>query len=279
MLRIMAMYCIGDIQGCDAALADLLDRLAFSPSRDSLYVLGDLVNRGPASASVLRRLMAMDGSAFCLLGNHDIHLLAVSQGIRQMGRRDTLTELLVAPDAPLLLDWLRRQPLALYANRCLMVHAGVQPQWDVAQTLECAAEVAEHLRSGDWTRFLSEAFGNHPALWRESLHGMARWRLIINTLTRIRFLHVDGSLDFSHKRGIEEAPDDLVPWFAHPLRRTADTLVAFGHWSALGLITRHNLLALDTGCVWGGELTAVEITPEGTPGEVIQVTSATSAEI
>ena len=217
----MAMYCIGDIQGCDAALADLLDRLAFTPSRDSLYVLGDLVNRGPASASVLRRLMAMDGSAFCLLGNHDIHLLAVSQGIRQMGRRDTLTELLVAPDAPLLLDWLRRQPLALYANRCLMVHAGVQPQWDVAQTLECAAEVAEHLRSGDWTRFLSEAFGNHPALWRESLHGMARWRLIINTLTRIRFLHVDGSLDFSHKRGIEEAPDDLVPWFAHPLRRTA----------------------------------------------------------
>ena len=221
----------------------------------------------------------MDGSAFCLLGNHDIHLLAVSQGIRRMGRRGTLTGLLVAPDAPLLLDWLRRQPLALYANRCLMVHAGVQPQWDVAQTLECAAEVAEHLRSRDWTRFLSEAFGNHPALWRESLHGMARWRLIINTLTRIRFLHVDGSLDFSHKRGIEEAPDDLVPWFAHPLRRTADTLVAFGHWSALGLITRHNLLALDTGCVWGGELTAVEITPEGTPGEVIQVTSATSAEI
>lgn len=278
MQRIMAMYCIGDIQGCDAALGDLLDKLAFSPSRDTLYVLGDLVNRGPESASVLRRLMAMDGSAFCLLGNHDIHLLAVSQGIRQMGRWDTLTELLTASDASLLLDWLRRQPLALYANRCLMVHAGVQPQWDVAQTLECAAEVAEHLRSRQWTGFLSEAFGNQPALWRESLHGMARWRLIINTLTRIRFLHVDGSLDFSHKRSIEEAPDDLVPWFAHPLRRTADTLVAFGHWSALGLIKRHNLLALDTGCVWGEELTAVEITPEGTPGEVIQVTSATSAE-
>lgn len=278
MLRTMAMYCIGDIQGCDAALEDLLGKLAFSPSRDVLYVLGDLVNRGPASASVLRRLMALEGSAFCLLGNHDIHLLAVSQGIRQMGRRDTLTEVLTAPDAASLLDWLRYQPLALYANQCLMVHAGVQPAWDVAQTLECSAEVGEQLRGRRWKSFLTEAFGNHPARWQDNLQGMDRWRLIINTLTRMRFLHVDGSMDFSHKRSIEEAPDDLLPWFAHPLRRTANTLVAFGHWSALGLIKRHNLLALDTGCVWGEELTAVEISPDGKPGAVVQVTSRTSAQ-
>lgn len=274
----MAMYCIGDIQGCASTLRELLEELAFSPSRDTLYVLGDMVNRGPESAQVLRMLMRLQGSARCLLGNHDIHLLAVSQGLRQMGRKDTLTGLLCADDAPDLLHWLRQQPLALHANHCLMVHAGVQPDWEVADTLACAEEVSAQLRGPEWVEFLSQVFGNTPSRWHSGLSGMARWRIIINTLTRMRFVDVDGHMDFAHKRGLDEAPDSLIPWFAHPLRRTANMLVAFGHWSALGLIARPNLLALDTGCVWGGQLSAAEITPEGRIGATVQVPSRTRAQ-
>lgn len=275
----MGMYCIGDIQGCAAALEDLLQALDFSPSRDTLYVLGDLVNRGPDSVSVLHRMMQLEGSAHCLLGNHDIHALAVSLGLRRMGRRDTLSELLHAPDAPAMLDWLRRQPLALHANQCLMVHAGVQPQWDVAATLECAAEVSEQLSGRDWHRFLAEVFGNEPTQWRADLQGMERWRAIVNTLTRLRFLHADGNMDFVYNRGIDEAPDTLLPWFEFPQRRTADNLVAFGHWSALGLMVRPNLLALDTGCVWGEKLTAAELLPDGRVGPVVQVQSRSQAPL
>ena len=278
MQVIMGIYCIGDIQGCQKAFEDLLHALDFSPSRDTLYVLGDLVNRGPDSAGVLRRMMQLEGSVHCLLGNHDIHLLAVARGIRPMGRRDTLFDILHAADAGAMLDWLRRQPLALHAHGCLMVHAGVQPGWDVAQTLSCASEISEQLQDRHWEHFLTELFGNVPDRWNDRLQGMDRARVIVNTLTRIRFLDVDGHMDFGHKRGLDEAPRHLIPWFAHPLRRTMDTLVAFGHWSALGLIRRHNLLSLDTGAVWGGELTAVEILPPGRPGRMVQVRNLTSAE-
>ena len=278
MQVIMGIYCIGDIQGCQKAFEDLLHALDFSPSRDTLYVLGDLVNRGPDSAGVLRRMMQLEGSVHCLLGNHDIHLLAVARGIRPMGRRDTLFDILHAADAGAMLDWLRRQPLALHAHGCLMVHAGVQPGWNVAQTLSCASEISEQLQDRHWEHFLTELFGNVPDRWNDRLQGMDRARVIVNTLTRIRFLDVDGHMDFGHKRGLDEAPRHLIPWFAHPLRRTMDTLVAFGHWSALGLIRRHNLLSLDTGAVWGGELTAVEILPPGRPGRMVQVRSLTSAE-
>lgn len=274
----MGIYCIGDIQGCHQAFEDLLQALDFSPSRDTLYVLGDLVNRGPDSVGVLRRMMQLEGSVHCLLGNHDIHLLAVAQGIRPMGRRDTLLEILHAPDAAILLDWLRCQPLAMQAHGCLMVHAGVQPGWDAAQTLSCANEISEQLQDAHWQSFLGDLFGNVPDLWNNRLQGMDRARVIVNTLTRIRFLDVEGHMDFHHKRGLDEAPEHLIPWFAHPLRRTMDTLVAFGHWSALGLVKRHNLLSLDTGAVWGGELTAVEILPPGRPGRIVQVQSHSSAE-
>lgn len=274
----MGIYCIGDIQGCHQAFEDLLQALDFSPSRDTLYVLGDLVNRGPDSVGVLRRMMQLEGSVHCLLGNHDIHLLAVAQGIRPMGRRDTLLEILHAPDAAILLDWLRCQPLAMQAHGCLMVHAGVQPGWDAAQTLSCANEISEQLQDAHWQSFLGDLFGNVPDRWNNRLQGMDRARVIVNTLTRIRFLDVEGHMDFHHKRGLDEAPEHLIPWFAHPLRRTMDTLVAFGHWSALGLVKRHNLLSLDTGAVWGGELTAVEILPPGRPGRIVQVQSHSSAE-
>ena len=278
MQVIMGIYCIGDIQGCHQAFEDLLQALDFSPSRDTLYVLGDLVNRGPDSVGVLRRMMQLEGSVHCLLGNHDIHLLAVAQGIRPMGRRDTLLEILHAPDAAILLDWLRCQPLAMQAHGCLMVHAGVQPGWDAAQTLSCANEISEQLQDAHWQSFLGDLFGNVPDRWNNRLQGMDRARVIVNTLTRIRFLDVEGHMDFHHKRGLDEAPEHLIPWFAHPLRRTMDTLVAFGHWSALGLVKRHNLLSLDTGAVWGGELTAVEILPPGRPGRIVQVQSHSSAE-
>lgn len=273
----MGMYCIGDIQGCASTLDNLLDAIGFSPSRDTLHVLGDMVNRGPASAAVLRRLMRLEGSAFCILGNHDIHLLAVSLGLRQMGRKDTLTELLCAPDASQLLEWLRHQPLAMQARDCLMVHAGVQPAWDVATTLACAEEVSSELRGKAWKQFLSEVFGNSPDRWDAQLQGMDRWRVIINTLTRIRYIDSDGRMDFAYKRGLQDTPAHLIPWFAHPLRRTAHQLVAFGHWSALGLITRPNLLALDTGCVWGGQLTAVQLHAKGRYGRIVQVQSLTHA--
>ncbi len=267
----MPMYCIGDIQGCNAELGALLQAIDFSPSRDTLYVLGDLVNRGPDSAGVVRRLRALEGAAHCLLGNHDIHLLAVSRGIRPAHPSDTVSALLRAPDAQTLLDWLRQQPLALHANDCLMVHAGVQPDWDLAQTLACANEVSQLLLSKDWAENLAQLFGNQPARWRADLTGMDRFRCSLNTLTRIRFLDAQGSMDFVQKRGIHEAPPGLIPWFDYPARKTAHTLLAFGHWSALGLMQRPHLLALDTGCVWGGQLSAAEIHPGGQIGRIAQV--------
>jgi bis(5'-nucleosyl)-tetraphosphatase (symmetrical) len=254
-----------------------LQALDFSPSRDTAFVLGDMVNRGPDSVAVVRRLMALEGSVHCLLGNHDIHLLAVSQGVRKLHPLDTLTSLLEAEDAPLMLDWLRRQPLAIYAGQCLMVHAGVQPQWDVAQAMGCADEVGQLLRDRDWRQNLVQLFGNQPDRWDDSLRGMDRWRCSLNTLTRMRMLDREGRIDFSHKLGPQDGPPGFVPWYASSDRRTAGTLVAFGHWSTLGLLQRPHLLGLDTGCVWGGTLTAAEILPGGRPGRVVQVPSRTHA--
>ncbi len=267
----MGMYCIGDIHGCHAQWQAMLRALDFSPSRDTLYVLGDMVNRGPDSADVLRSMMALEGSVHCLLGNHDIHLLAVSQGVRKLHPQDTLAGVLEARDAPQMIEWLRYQPLAMYAHKCLMVHAGVQPDWDLAQTLACANEVSQLLLSKDWAENLAQLFGNQPARWRADLTGMDRFRCSLNTLTRIRFLDAQGSMDFVQKRGIHEAPPGLIPWFDYPARKTAHTLLAFGHWSALGLMQRPHLLALDTGCVWGGQLSAAEIHPGGQIGRIAQV--------
>jgi bis(5'-nucleosyl)-tetraphosphatase (symmetrical) len=270
----MAHYLIGDVQGCDAPLQHLLDVLDFSPSRDTLVLLGDLVNRGPASLAVLRRLMALGASAQCLLGNHDLHLLAVAQGVRAPHRQDTLNDILQAPDRPALLHWLRQRPLALQVQGWLLVHAGVLPAWDAAPTLALADEVSTMLQSDDGPRWLQQMYGNQPDHWSPELQGTARWRVIVNALTRLRFCSADGVMEFDTKDSAAQAPDGYMPWFEVPGRRTASTPVAFGHWSTLGLVHRPQLLALDTGCVWGGWLSAAQLVPASqgpARAEVIQV--------
>lgn len=269
------MYLIGDVQGCDAALAALLRKVAFSPSRDTVYLLGDLVNRGPASADVVRRAMASGGAIRCLLGNHDLHLLAVAQGVRKAHRADTLDDLLAAADSAAMLDWLRHQPLAYRLQHglqdLLLVHAGVPPQWNAAETIARAAEVETQLRGPDLRGFLSQVFGNTPDAWRDDLQGIERLRVIVNALTRLRFCHTDGRMDFDAKEGAAKAPAGLLPWFDLPGRRTAEVTVVFGHWSTLGWIDRPRLLSLDTGCVWGGCLTAVKLGATATHDERIDV--------
>lgn len=264
-------YMIGDLQGCCDALERLLQRIDFSPSRDRLYLLGDLVNRGPASLATLRRLQGLGDAANCLLGNHDLHLLAAAQGVRKPHRKDTLHEILDAPDREALLDWLRQQRMAIQAHGWLMLHAGVVPQWDAAQTIGLAGEVEALLRGPDLPEFLQQMYGNEPAQWDAGLNGIARLRFIVNVLTRLRFCTADGRMDFETKDGAGSAPEGFLPWFDVPGRRTAGRPVAFGHWSTLGLMQRPDLLALDTGCVWGGALTAARLHDDGTAPEIIQV--------
>lgn len=262
-------YLIGDLQGCCDALDRLLATVGFSPSRDHAYVLGDLVNRGPASLATLRRLQGLGSAATCLLGNHDLHFLAVASGVRTAGRGDTLGELLAAPDRPALMAWLRQQRMAVHERGWLMVHAGVVPQWDLATTLQLAGEVEARLASPDLHGFLQVMYGSRPNRWDPGLQGDDRLRFAVNTLTRIRFVTADGTLDFDTKEAAGAAPAGHCPWFEAPGRKTEGVPIAFGHWSTLGLVNRPDLLALDTGCVWGGWLTAVRI--DGDAREVIQV--------
>jgi bis(5'-nucleosyl)-tetraphosphatase (symmetrical) len=267
------IHLIGDLQGCCDAFDRLLDTLDFSPSRDRLYLLGDLVNRGPASRGVLRRLVALGDAATCLLGNHDLHLLAVAQGVRPLHPSDTLSELLAGRDRDELLDWLRHQRLAVLAEGWLMVHAGVLPAWSTEDTLALAGEVEAMLRGPGLAEFLPRMYGNLPDRWDPALRGDERLRLVINALTRLRLVHeADGRMDFKVKEGADRAPPGLVPWFDAPGRRTAGQPIAFGHWSTLGLVNRPDLLALDTGCVWGGALTAARI--DGGRREIVQVRCA-----
>lgn len=263
---------IGDVQGCAQALDRLLQACGYSPSRHRLTVLGDLVNRGPDSAGVLRRLMGFGSSAQALLGNHDLHLLAVAHGIRGAHRSDTLDDVLQAPDRSALLDWVAHRPMALSVQGWLCVHAGVAPSWSADRTIELGAEVEQLLRGPGRGEFLRELYGNEPARWDDGLEGTARWRCIVNVLTRMRWCAADGTLDFKVKEGAAQAPAGLMPWFDLPDRATAGVPVAFGHWSTLGLIERPHLLSLDTGCVWGGSLTAARV--DGGRREVVQVPCA-----
>ncbi|MDP1900623.1 MAG: symmetrical bis(5'-nucleosyl)-tetraphosphatase [Rubrivivax sp.] len=263
------LHFIGDVQGCATALERLLAEIGFSPSRDRLVLLGDLVNRGPASLAVLKRLAALDGAATCLLGNHDLHLLAAAHGVRPLKRGDTFGDVLQAPDAARWIGWLRQQPLAHEEAGWLCVHAGVVPQWDRAQTLSLAAEVHALLRGPELAAFLPRMYGNEPGRWDEALSGPDRWRFVINTLTRARFCTDEGLLDFSSTETAGAGPPGFRPWFDVPGRRTAGQPIAFGHWSTLGLVNRPDLLALDTGCVWGGALTAVRV--DGGRREAVQV--------
>lgn len=271
----MALYCVGDIQGCDTAFEQLLNSICFSPSRDTIYLLGDLVNRGPASDAVLRRCRAHDGAIKALLGNHDLHLLAVSQGIRSTGGRDTLQTILTAHDSSQLIGWLQQQPLAITHtmgnNTMLMVHAGVLPTWSVADTMRYAQEVQNALQGPQSKAFLKAMYGNTPSQWSTSLTGDDRLRCIVNALTRLRFCSPEGTMDFESSEAADQAPAGLVPWFDAPHRQTADTVIAFGHWSTLGRLNRPNLLGLDTGCVWGGCLSTVRLGPTLADREFFQV--------
>jgi len=255
----MGLYLIGDVQGCDAALGRLLAKVGFSPSRDHAILLGDLVNRGPESAAVLRRLMALDGSATCLLGNHDLSLLAVAHGLRAPHGNDTMDSVLLSPDREALLHWLRHQRMALHEHGLLMVHGGVLPQWDVAKTMALAAEVEAVLRAEEpeLVAFLANMYGNQPDRWDDALQGHDRLRVIVNALTRLRFCTPEGEMQLKASGGLHEGPPGTLPWFEAPDRRTAGTTIAFGHWSQLGLLLRDDVIALDTGCVWGGCLSAL----------------------
>ena len=259
----MALYLIGDVQGCDDALQRLLDRIAFSASRDTLFLLGDLVNRGPDSLAVLRRLMRLGSAARCLLGNHDLHLLALAHGIRRPHRGDTLTAVLEAPDRAAMLDWLVHQRLAIledfHGQPVLMVHAGVLPSWSAQKTVALAAEVESVLGGPNMGAFLAQMYGNEPLQWSDGLTGPARLRVIVNVLTRLRFCTADERMEFDTKEGAAAAPLGFAPWFDLPGRQTANTTVAFGHWSTLGWLDRPDLWSLDTGCVWGGPLSAVRV--------------------
>ncbi len=273
----MAIYLVGDIQGCDAALGALLQKIAFSPSRDILYCLGDLLNRGPDSLATLRRLMALGSSAPCILGNHDLHLLAVAHGVRRPSKLDTLGDILQAPDSAVLQDWLRFQPLAIGLQEAgqeyLLVHAGVLPSWTAAQTLALAAEVQSRLQAPDYAVWLATMYGNEPDHWQDDWQGEARLRVIVNALTRLRFCTAEGRMDFASKEGAGAAPEGFMPWFDVPERASRDVCVAFGHWSTLGHINREHVIALDTGCVWGGCLSALRIDGARTAAqrELIQI--------
>jgi bis(5'-nucleosyl)-tetraphosphatase (symmetrical) len=274
----MALYLIGDPQGCDEPLGRLLDKIGFSPSRDALVVLGDLVNRGPASARVLRRMQRLGASARSLLGNHDLHLLGVAHGGRKTGRRDTLAGVMEAPDRDAMLDWLRRQHMALRhqtgGGDLLMVHAGVLPQWTVEDTLSLAGELEAVLRGPAIAEFLPKMYGNEPAQWSDSLAGADRLRVIVNAFTRLRFCTPEGAMEFDSKDAAGGAPKGFMPWFDVPGRKTAAAAVAFGHWSTLGWLSRPDLISADTGCVWGGCLSAVRIGATPQERELVQVKCA-----
>ena len=260
---------IGDIQGCCGALERLLSEYGFSPSRDRLVALGDLVNRGPASLQVLRRLRALEGSAQWVLGNHDLHLLAVAHGARKRHAGDTFGDILDAPDRDAWIEWLRASRLALVESGWLCVHAGLAPGWSATQALDLAAEVEAVLQGPNLGDLLHQMYGNEPGRWRDDLQGVERWRFVVNAFTRIRFCAADGTLDLVTKEGAAAAPPGHRPWFDLPDRRSAGTPIAFGHWSTLGLIDRPDLLGLDTGCVWGGSLSAARI--DGGRREIVQV--------
>lgn len=281
----MAMYLIGDVQGCDTALERLTQAIDFSPSRDTLYLLGDLVNRGPESAAVLRRLMGYGSAARCLLGNHDLHLLAVSYGVRKPGKRDTLAPLLEADDAPGLLYWLRHQKLAIYEkvgdSGILMVHAGVLPAWTAIKTIASAQEVEAALQAPDAHLFFQQMYGNGPDAWSDTLTGADRLRVIVNALTRLRYCTPEGVMEFKHSGGLEATPAGYVPWFDAPARQTRGEVMAFGHWSTLGWLHRPDVWALDSGCVWGGCLSALRVAAAPAGGlatELIQVKCPQSQE-
>lgn len=254
----MSTYAIGDIQGCYTTFRQLLDAVHFDPAQDRLWLVGDLVNRGPHSLETLRFIRDLGPAAVTVLGNHDLYLLMVAFGdIKKRGKDDTLHAILDAPDRDELLHWLRHQPLCHAENGHCLVHAGLLPDWSAELAVQLGQEVADALQGPNYPDFLSQLWGSEPDQWTPSLSGMARLRLIVNVMTRMRYCTHDGRLNFKAKGPLAKAPDNLLPWFDLPNRQSTDHTLVVGHWSALGLRVEPNLLTLDTGCLWGGKLTAI----------------------
>ncbi|MCD0505227.1 symmetrical bis(5'-nucleosyl)-tetraphosphatase [Bordetella petrii] len=255
-----SIWMIGDVQGCCAPLEQLLAHPDIAGEPDArFWFAGDLINRGPQSLATLRRIIDLGEQAVSVLGNHDLHLLAAAAGVRKPSKSDTIDEILQAPDADDLIDWLRHRPLAHYEHKHLLVHAGVLAKWDVAKTLALAAEVQDALRGPNWQKALQKMYGNEPVSWKDRHKGGKRLRVIINALTRIRLCTPAGHMEFATKVAPGAWPDGLLPWFDVPRRATKDVTIVFGHWSTLGLLERSDVICLDTGCVWGGALTAMRL--------------------
>jgi bis(5'-nucleosyl)-tetraphosphatase (symmetrical) len=257
--RTMALYAIGDIQGCHAEFCQLLDLIAFSPDTDRLWLVGDLVNRGPESLEVLREARRLGNAATTVLGNHDFHLLTVAAGHRRPHRSDTLDAILAAPDRDELVAWLTARPLVVIEGERLMVHAGLLPQWTPATALMLSREVQAMMASENAHEFLGVLYGDEPKAWSDELTGYDRLRVAVNACTRLRFCMADGTMEFREKRGPEHAPDGFLPWFAQPTRLSARMTIVCGHWSTHELLLAPNVLMLDSGCLWGGTLTGVRL--------------------
>ncbi len=255
----MSIYAIGDIQGCYEDLQRLLTRIKFNPHKDKLWFAGDLVNRGPQSLQTLRFIKSLGDAAVCVLGNHDLHLLAVAYGYGSLRAQDTLQDILDAPDKDELLTWLRHRPLFHYNQHFGLLHAGLPPQWDIPMAKKRAAETEAILRSADYLYFLKNMYGNSPTQWQKGLTDTEKLRFTVNCFTRLRFCDADGHLDFKENGKLGSQAKHLQPWFSIKNRKSTDMTLIFGHWSALGYHHAHNCYAIDTGCLWGGQLTALKL--------------------
>ncbi len=255
----MSIYAIGDVQGCFDDLRRLLDVIKFDKEEDQLWFAGDLVNRGPKSLETLRFVKSLGESAKTVLGNHDLHLLATAYKQRIPRKKDSLTQVLQAPDCDELLYWLRHQPLFYYDKSFCMIHAGLPPQWDFPLAKKMALKAEKSLQGTNYEKFFKSMYGDKPAVWSSELRGMARIRFIVNCFTRMRYCESNGRLDFKNKGAIGTQPKHLMPWFAVPERKSLDMNIVFGHWSTLGYYQGYNCHAIDTGCLWGGELSALRL--------------------
>ena len=264
----MSTYAIGDLQGCYVELIDLLNEINFDERNDQLWFVGDLVNRGPMSLDCIEYVMSLGNNAKTVLGNHDLHLLAIAEGIRKPHKKDTLDEIVHAEHAKQIYSWLRAQPLMVQDDDLgyTMLHAGLPPVWSIQEAKEFAQETEIMINSDEFYNFLPSMYGNEPVLWSNSLSDIERHRYVINSFTRTRYLHLDGTMNFSEK-GIPDDKSELVPWYAYPNRQSKNSRIIFGHWSTVTLgqtqdFSQFNVYPIDTGCIWGGKLTAIRLEDE-----------------
>ena len=255
----MSTYAVGDVQGCYDQLRRLLDRMRFDPAVDTLWLVGDLVNRGSQSLETLRFVRGLGDRAVTVLGNHELHLLVVAAGFRKPHRGDTVDSILQAPDREELLQWLRSRKLMHASGGYAMVHAGLLPQWSIERASALAREVEAALQADDYRDLLKNMYGNEPAAWHDDLTGHDRLRVIINAMTRLRLCDAEGRMEFTHRTGLQDAPAGYLPWFSIANRASAGTPIICGHWAALGLMLEHDLIALDSGCVWGRQLSGLRL--------------------